>query len=238
MGGTLSPQQWLRTGILLGAFVLGLVSLFTPWWTVAVEVGSSQDDSSARPYDAGDFKDRTDDDGETKGITTETILTGVFLTLSLLAVLAYLVLEALPLAGKAFPALYKMVAAGVAVLFGAVAVIYTATAWPSGADIGGLGFFDSFQSEGFSGFGVNTPGTTLTTYAGFGWYVGILATVVLPAAAFVHGLVKPEAAAPTTPPPPPAPRLAEPVMSAAPPLRTPKLTEARSVARRPAARRK
>ncbi|HLE46919.1 MAG TPA: hypothetical protein VI818_01380, partial [Candidatus Thermoplasmatota archaeon] len=69
MGGTLSPQQWLRAGLLVGALVLGIVSLFTPWWTVAAESGGSSRDSSARPYDAGDLKDRTDDDGTTSGIT-------------------------------------------------------------------------------------------------------------------------------------------------------------------------
>lgn len=240
MGGSLSPQQWLRVGLLAAAFALTLISVFTPWWTIFVQSGATTDDSSVRPYAAGNLAD----EGDRDGLGGEALLTGIFVTMALGGVTALLGVELLPLAGKSLPPIVKLVGAGVAVVFGLVALIYTATAWPPEATRGGaeMGFYDSRHIEGFSGFGVDTPDTDISTYAGVGWYLAIVGTILLPAGAIVYGIViaAPSAALPAQrpPAPPPSPRRAEPVYAPAAPLGTPKLREVRATATRAAPRRK
>jgi fluoride ion exporter CrcB/FEX len=185
----LSGNHTARIALLSVATILGILSLFLGWWVFHVEVEGAERDSSAKPFDAGDFADDDEDDPE--GLDQEVIVTGILASLATLAVLAYLVLELLPAIGKAAQPLPRLVVAFISISLGLAAVLYTTFAWPDGAG-GQMDFFDktTFGGAPFGGDG------SVSSYGGIGWWLAIASTILLPLATFLIGLRDPRTATP------------------------------------------
>lgn len=170
-----------RRGILVpGLAALGIliagISLVIAWWTVDAASGGGAATLEAMPFDTG----RMDDEMVS---STAVVAVGVLVLVGLLSLAGGLALWLLakqrgeaPIA----PAPWLMIAGGALLIIGPLVAVAT---WPQGQ----LGFWDS----------VSGSGAQVTSGAGIGWYLSLLAGAMTAAGGFL-GLGPSESKTPTS----------------------------------------
>ncbi len=207
---------------LLGvAAVLAIVTIFTPWWTLKMELSDQfredndvsdsdiPDPVSAKPFDEGepDEKWNAPDDARMIG-STQALVAGLIVVASILSFGAAAGLVAVPpKPGKsALQIAGGSIGLGGALLL-ALAAILAVTTWPNSTtdedanDAGAgdalasedVGFWDETEVPGFDG-------VTLKVFGNFGWYI-VLAGALVGAIGGGISFLRPGTAGAPMPPP-------------------------------------
>lgn len=165
----------------LAALILVIVSMFTSWWVLKASAGGASDETAASPFDQGDFSSDNDQDD----LAGETLTAGLLVVGAIVAILGFVGLSIMGMMGRSLHPMLPVLALIMCIFFGLTATILAWTTWPSGhegTDRLGLGFWDSSE------FG----GARFSTYAGAGWYIGIVGMVLVPGAAAAFEMRRPK----------------------------------------------